>query len=204
VDQGERRRHRSIQRKGFATLNLEKLHALIGRYRAWMPKMRWWRCTRCALSQQHCCGSIDTPLHAFLPFKHIDHLHPDWASLWPRREWPRENEEFNRTYGHKLIWLPWQRPGFELAMMLREAVKQTPDCDVSFWAPRSFYVGDTSISATRTPSRSSTSSGNSYPSTSKDGEQICLAGTVPPLLKIIFLSRRDLSFVRGACLPSSA
>ena len=38
-------------------------------------------------------------------------------------------EEFNRTYTHNLIWLPWQRPGFELAMMLRDAVKQTPHCD---------------------------------------------------------------------------
>ena len=32
-------------------------------------------------------------------------------------------------YSHKLIWLPWQRPGFELGVMLREAVKQAPDAD---------------------------------------------------------------------------
>ncbi|MGA8102443.1 MAG: bifunctional rhamnulose-1-phosphate aldolase/short-chain dehydrogenase, partial [Candidatus Acidiferrales bacterium] len=38
-------------------------------------------------------------------------------------------EEFNRIYSHKLIWLPWQRPGFELAMMLRETINRTPDSD---------------------------------------------------------------------------
>jgi len=37
--------------------------------------------------------------------------------------------EFNRLFGHKLIWLPWQRPGFELAMMLRDAVEANPGCD---------------------------------------------------------------------------
>ena len=35
-------------------------------------------------------------------------------------------EEFNRSYGHKLVWLPWQRPGFELGMMLKRAVEQQP------------------------------------------------------------------------------
>ena len=38
-------------------------------------------------------------------------------------------EEFNRRFDHHLIWVPWQRPGFELAMMLRRAVQESPDCD---------------------------------------------------------------------------
>src|SRR5712671_4851073 len=121
----------SIQRKGFATLYLEKLHALVGRYRGVdaedeMVEMY----PLCAFGNNIVAASIDTPLHAFLPFKHIDHLHPDWGIALAAAANGREKmEEFNRTYGHKLIWLPWQRPGFELAMMLREAVKQTSDCD---------------------------------------------------------------------------
>ncbi len=121
----------SIQRKGFATLYLEKLHALIGRYRGVdaedeMVEMY----PLCAFGNNTVAASIDTPLHAFLPFKHIDHLHPDWGIALAAAANGREKmEEFNRTYGHKLIWSPWQRPGFELAMMLREGVKQTPDCD---------------------------------------------------------------------------
>jgi rhamnose utilization protein RhaD (predicted bifunctional aldolase and dehydrogenase)/NAD(P)-dependent dehydrogenase (short-subunit alcohol dehydrogenase family) len=121
----------SIQRKGFATLYLEKLHALAGRYRGVdtedeMVDMY----PLCAFGNNTVAASIDTPLHAFLPFKHVDHLHPDWGIALAAAANGREKmEEFNRTYAHKLIWLPWQRPGFELAMMLRDAVKQTPDCD---------------------------------------------------------------------------
>ncbi len=121
----------SIQRKGFATLYLEKLHALTGRYRGVdfedeMVEMY----PLCAFGNNTVAASIDTPLHAFLPFKHIDHLHPDWGIALAAAANGREKmEEFNRTYDHKLIWLPWQRPGFQLAMMLRDAVKQTPDCD---------------------------------------------------------------------------
>ena len=36
-------------------------------------------------------------------------------------------EEFNRQFDHHLIWLPWQRPGFELGMMLRAAVQENPE-----------------------------------------------------------------------------
>ena len=121
----------SIQRKGFATLYLEKLHALIGRYRGVdaedeMVEMY----PLCAFGNNTVAASIDTPLHAFLPCKHTDHLHPDWGIALAAAANGREKmEEFNRTYGHKLIWLSWQRPGFELAMMLRDAVKQAPDCD---------------------------------------------------------------------------
>src|SRR5690606_19492624 len=38
-------------------------------------------------------------------------------------------EEFNERFGRRIAWVPWQRPGFELALMLREAVEQTPGCD---------------------------------------------------------------------------
>jgi len=133
----------SIQRKSFATLYLEKLHALIGRYRGVdtedeMVEMY----PLCAFGNNTVAASIDTPLHAFLPFKHIDHLHPDWGIALAAAANGREKmEEFNRTYGHKLIWLPWQRPGFELAMMLRDAVKQTPHCDGIVLRPRSLYLG---------------------------------------------------------------
>lgn len=121
----------SIQKKGFATLYLDKLLALDQRYRGvffedeivdFYPL--------CAFGGNTVAASIDTPLHAFLPFEHIDHLHPDWGIALAAAANGREKmEEFNRIYAHKLIWLPWQRPGFELAMMLRNAVKNSPDCD---------------------------------------------------------------------------
>jgi rhamnose utilization protein RhaD (predicted bifunctional aldolase and dehydrogenase)/NAD(P)-dependent dehydrogenase (short-subunit alcohol dehydrogenase family) len=121
----------SIQRKGFATLYLDKLLSLAGRYRGVeaedeMVEMY----PLCAFGSNTVAASIDTPLHGFLPFEHIDHLHPDWGiALAAAANGHEKMEEFSRTFGHKLIWLPWQRPGFELAMMLREAVSKTPDSE---------------------------------------------------------------------------
>src|SRR5262249_50414159 len=84
----------------------------------------------CAFGNNPVAASIDTPLHGYLPFEHIDHLHPDWGIALAAAANGRERmEEFNRIYGHNLVWLRWQRPGFELAMMLRDGVKQSPDCD---------------------------------------------------------------------------
>jgi len=121
----------SIQREGFATLYLDKLLSLTNCYRGVeledeMVEMY----PLCAFGNNSVAASIDTPLHGFLPHEHVDHLHPDWGIALAAAANGREKmEEFNRTFSHKLIWLPWQRPGFELAMMLRDAVKQTPDCD---------------------------------------------------------------------------
>jgi rhamnose utilization protein RhaD (predicted bifunctional aldolase and dehydrogenase)/NAD(P)-dependent dehydrogenase (short-subunit alcohol dehydrogenase family) len=74
--------------------------------------------------------SIDTPLHAFLPFNHVDHLHPDWAiALAASANGRAKLDEFNRRFNRRLVWLPWQRPGFELAMMLRRAVEEQPGAE---------------------------------------------------------------------------
>jgi len=74
--------------------------------------------------------SIDTPLHAFLPFNHVDHLHPDWAiALAASANGRAKLDEFNSRFNRRLLWLPWQRPGFELAMMLRRAVEAHPGAE---------------------------------------------------------------------------
>ena len=121
----------SIQRKGFATLYLEKLHALAGRYRGVQYEDEMVEAyPLCTFGNNSVAASIDTPLHGFLPFAHIDHLHPDWGiALAAAANGAEKMQEFNRTFGHKLIWLPWQRPGFELAMMLQKAVKANAGCD---------------------------------------------------------------------------
>ncbi|HLK03150.1 MAG TPA: bifunctional rhamnulose-1-phosphate aldolase/short-chain dehydrogenase [Candidatus Acidoferrum sp.] len=121
----------SIQRAGFATLYMEKLLALERRYGGVkhedeMVEMY----PLCAFGNNTVAASIDTPLHGFLPFAHIDHLHPDWGiALAAAANGAEKMEEFNRRFGHKLIWLPWQRPGFELAMMLKRAVEANEGCD---------------------------------------------------------------------------
>lgn len=121
----------SIQRSGFATLYLEKLHALEGRYRgAEFEDEMADLYPLCAFGKNAVAASIDTPLHGFLPFPHVDHLHPDWGiAIAAAANGQEKMEEFNQRFGHKLIWVPWQRPGFELAMMLKRAVAGSPGCD---------------------------------------------------------------------------
>ena len=122
---------RSIGLGGFAVLDLDKLEQLASRYRgeehedemvAYYPL--------CAFGGNRVAASIDTPLHAFLPFPHVDHLHPDWSiALAASANGRKKLDEFNRRYSRRIVWLPWQRPGFELAMMLRRAVEENPGCD---------------------------------------------------------------------------
>jgi rhamnose utilization protein RhaD (predicted bifunctional aldolase and dehydrogenase)/NAD(P)-dependent dehydrogenase (short-subunit alcohol dehydrogenase family) len=122
---------RSIANSGFAILYLDKLNSLIARYRgeAEEDEMVGFY-PLCAFGENRVAASIDTPLHAFLPFPHVDHLHPDWAiALAASANGQTKMEEFNRKYGRKIIWVPWQRPGFELALMLQRAVEATPGCD---------------------------------------------------------------------------
>ena len=84
----------------------------------------------CAFGQNTVAASIDTPLHAFLPARHIDHLHPDWGiALAAAANGEERMQEFNRRFKHQLVWLPWQRPGFELGLMLKRAVEANPNCD---------------------------------------------------------------------------
>jgi rhamnose utilization protein RhaD (predicted bifunctional aldolase and dehydrogenase)/NAD(P)-dependent dehydrogenase (short-subunit alcohol dehydrogenase family) len=122
---------RSIGSSGFAILYLDKLEALIDRYRgeAHEDEMVGFY-PLCAFGENRVAASIDTPLHAFLPFPYVDHLHPDWAiALAASANGARKLEEFNRIYHRKIAWLPWQRPGFELGLMLKRAVEERPGCD---------------------------------------------------------------------------
>ena len=121
----------SINDAGFALLYLDRLEELKGLYRgeqyedemvAYYPLA--------AFGNNRVAASIDTPLHAFLPFPHVDHLHPDWAiALAASANGMSKLDEFNRIFGHKLVWVPWQRPGFELALLIERAVRESPGTD---------------------------------------------------------------------------
>ncbi|WP_260703568.1 bifunctional rhamnulose-1-phosphate aldolase/short-chain dehydrogenase [Edaphobacter flagellatus] len=121
----------SIQRKGFATLYLNKLRALEKQYGGVaVEDLMVEKYPLCTFDQNPIAASIDTPLHGFLPYPHIDHLHPDWAiALAASANGKEKMQEFNQQFGHSLVWLPWQRPGFELGMMLRQVIEQNPNAD---------------------------------------------------------------------------
>jgi rhamnose utilization protein RhaD (predicted bifunctional aldolase and dehydrogenase)/NAD(P)-dependent dehydrogenase (short-subunit alcohol dehydrogenase family) len=121
----------SIQDSGFALVYLDRLEQLKEIYRgeAFEDEMVGYY-PLSAFGENRVAASIDTPLHAFLPFPHVDHLHPDWAiALAASANGRQKLDEFNRKFDRKIIWVPWQRPGFELALMIEKAVKDNPGCD---------------------------------------------------------------------------
>src|ERR1700675_309410 len=118
----------SIQDSGFALLYLDRLEQLKRIYRgeAHEDEMVGFY-PLSAFGENRVAASIDTPLHAFLPFPHVDHLHPDWAiALAASANGRRKLDEFNRQYGRHIVWVPWQRPGFELALLIEKAVADNP------------------------------------------------------------------------------
>ena len=121
----------SIKRSGFATLYLDKVLALAKSYQGVAREDEIVSMyPLCTFGNNPVAASIDTPLHGFLPFPHVDHLHPDWGiALAASANGKQKMEEFNEQFGHHIAWVPWQRPGFELAMMLRDTVAATPGCD---------------------------------------------------------------------------
>jgi rhamnulose-1-phosphate aldolase/alcohol dehydrogenase len=121
----------SMTETGFAQLDLDRLQQLkaIYRGRAHEDEMLPYY-PLLAFGENRAAASIDTPLHAFLPFPHVDHLHPDWAiAIAASANGRRKLDEFNRQYDRRIVWIPWQRPGFELAMMVERAVRDNPGAE---------------------------------------------------------------------------
>jgi len=119
----------TIGNSGFAVLDLARLHQLRAAYKGEAHEDEMVaHYPRFSVANHGVAPSIDTPLHAFLPFSHVDHLHPDWAiALAASANGKDKLEEFNRRFNRRLIWVPWQRPGFELALMLQRSVEEHPD-----------------------------------------------------------------------------
>jgi rhamnulose-1-phosphate aldolase/alcohol dehydrogenase len=108
----------SMKRDGFSTLYQDKLNALQKLYRGpefedemvgYLP--------HCTFNLNPRAASIDTPLHAYLPFAHVDHMHPDAviAIAAMAKTEAITKQVFEGTVG----WLPWRKPGFELGLMLQ-------------------------------------------------------------------------------------
>lgn len=116
----------TMKRSGLAALYVERLRSLEGVYRGVAHEDSMVELfNHCIYDLDSKAPSIDTPLHGFLPFKHIDHLHPDAAiALAAARDGKRIVEElFSGTIG----WVEWQRPGFDLGLKLRACLEENPN-----------------------------------------------------------------------------
>jgi len=115
----------SMKLDGFATLYLEKLESLRGLFRglAHEDEMVGYL-PHCTFGLNPRAASIDTPLHAFIPRPHVDHMHPDAVIAIAAS---RDSEALTReVFEGEIGWLPWQRPGFDLGLKLGALVREQP------------------------------------------------------------------------------
>lgn len=98
--------------------------------------------SHCMIDSKHPRASIETLLHAFLPFKHVDHTHPDAIiSLCCADNGKQIAEEI---YGNRFVWVPYIRPGFTLSKMIAESVKNNPNAELVLMEKHGLVVwGDT-------------------------------------------------------------
>lgn len=116
----------SIKMDGFATLYMDKLNALRGVYRGpdhedemvgFLP--------HCTFNLNPRAASIDTPLHAYVPAKHVDHMHPDAIIAIAAAKDSQALTQ--KVFGNTIGWLPWKRPGYELGLWLSDFCAKNPD-----------------------------------------------------------------------------
>ena len=113
----------TLKKSGLAALYVERLHSLENVYRGIEHEDEMVELfNHCIFDLSSKAPSIDTPLHGFLPFKHIDHLHPDAAiAIAASKDGKRITEEL---FEGKIGWVEWQRPGFDLGLRLRSCLEE--------------------------------------------------------------------------------
>ncbi len=116
----------SIKMDGFATLYMDKLRALKGIYRGVEHEDEMvGLLPHCTFNLNARAASIDTPLHAYVPHRHVDHMHPDAiiaiAAAVDSKALTAE------IFGKDIGWLPWKRPGYELGLWLEKFCLDNPD-----------------------------------------------------------------------------
>ena len=115
----------TMKRNGLAALYVDRLRSLKNIYRGIEHEDEMVELfNHCIYDLASKAPSIDTPLHGFLPFKHIDHLHPDAAiAIAAAKDGKKITQElFNGSIG----WVEWQKPGFDLGLKLKQCLDENP------------------------------------------------------------------------------
>ena len=116
----------SMKLDGLATLYMEKLMVLKSIYKgvefedemvSYLP--------HCTFNLNPRAASIDTPLHALIPKKHVDHMHPDAIIAIATSQ--NSEKLTQEIFGKNIGWLPWKRPGFELGLWLEKFCAENPN-----------------------------------------------------------------------------
>ncbi len=115
----------TLTKSGLAALYVDRLRSLKNVYRGIEHEDEMVELfNHCIYDLASKAPSIDTPLHGFLPFKHIDHLHPDAAiAIAAAKDGKKITQEL---FGGTIGWVEWQRPGFDLGLQLKQCLDENP------------------------------------------------------------------------------
>lgn len=115
----------TLKKSGLAALYVDRLRSLSNVYRGMEREDEMVELfNHCIYDLASKAPSIDTPLHGFLPFKHIDHLHPDAAiAIAAAKDGKKITHEL---FGGTIGWVEWLRPGFELGLNLKKCLDENP------------------------------------------------------------------------------
>ena len=115
----------TLKKSGLAALYVDRLRSLKDIYRGIQFEDEMVELfNHCIYDLNSKAPSIDTPLHGFLPFKHIDHLHPDAAiSIAAAKDGKKITQEL---FKGKIGWVEWQRPGFDLGLKMKQCLDEHP------------------------------------------------------------------------------
>jgi rhamnose utilization protein RhaD (predicted bifunctional aldolase and dehydrogenase) len=123
---------RTAKRDGFASLYLDKVRAMKPLYLsnpAGGPKTEvegqmYPMYSHCVFGLNPRACSIDTPLHTFVPYRHVDHLHPNAVIAIAASV--NQERLCRDIYGTDVIYLPWQRPGFDIGLRIESLISENP------------------------------------------------------------------------------
>jgi rhamnulose-1-phosphate aldolase/alcohol dehydrogenase len=182
---------------GFSTLYLSKLEQLKSLYRGlehedemvgYLP--------HCTFNLNPRAASIDTPLHAYIPHGHVDHMHPDAVIAIACTK--NSKELTGKVFGGEIGWIGWQRPGFDLGLKLEEIARSNPDLKGIILAGHGLFTwGDTSRKCYETTltilqraadwlatnNKAEAFGGVKHPQSLDDGQRRHVAARLMPLLR---------------------
>ena len=123
---------RTARRDGFASFYLDKIRAMRPIYlndpergpKSEIEDAMYPMYSHCVYNLNPRAGSIDTPLHTLVPYAHVDHLHPNAVIAVAASV--NQERLTKEIYGDEVIYIPWQRPGFDIGLKIEELIKQNP------------------------------------------------------------------------------
>ena len=123
---------RTAKRDGFASLYLDKVRAMKTQYlndpergpKTPIEDVMYPLYSHCVFNLNPRACSIDTPLHTFVPYKHVDHLHPNAVIAIAASV--NQEKLTKEIYGDDVIYIPWQRPGFDIGLKIEQLIKENP------------------------------------------------------------------------------